>query len=84
MTRRPQIPVVGERLLCDRCRLAHAKVTAVDPSNDDNKYEWEDRAFGYVLVKARRKCQDFGRPRWLTAGNLWKRKCGTCFRDGAS
>ncbi len=50
-----------------------------DPSNDNEKYEFDRRKLRWVLKKVKVECLDCGKKRWVNVENRWKTRCITCF-----
>ncbi len=70
--------------LCAECLPAIVKAASPDPSDEDNKYTFNERALQWELSKVRRACERCGNFRWLSPANQWKRLCITCYRGKQS
>lgn len=67
------------RNICQDCAASLIQAKTPDPSNENNKYEFDLRKREWTLHKIKRACVDCGKNRWLNANNQWKDKCKNCY-----
>ena len=50
-----------------------------DPSNENEKYNFNGNTLKWELDKVRIECPSCHRKRWLNAENRWRKQCKPCY-----
>ncbi|HUT81371.1 MAG TPA: hypothetical protein VMZ29_09235 [Candidatus Bathyarchaeia archaeon] len=67
--------------LCQECYAKVMKEELSDPSNEKEKYYFDDLKCKWVLEKIKLPCEVCGKERWLNADNKWKKMCLRCYKE---
>jgi hypothetical protein len=67
-------------LLCQQCLAAWIKRETPDPSNENEKYLFDNKQYKWILDKVKKACIDCGKKRWLNVENQWKVRCESCYK----
>ncbi|MFB8378108.1 hypothetical protein [Paenibacillus taichungensis] len=67
------------RCICQDCAAAIILSRTPNPSDENNKYEFDFRNRVWKLQKVKKPCVSCGTKRWLNASNQWKDKCKKCY-----
>lgn len=66
--------------LCQECLSEIIKKEIHDPSDENEKYVFDEKELKWKLYKIKKECVDCGKKRWLNAENQWKIRCIKCYR----
>jgi hypothetical protein len=66
--------------LCQKCLSEIVKKETPDPSNENEKYVFDEKESKWKLNKIKKECVDCGKKRWLNVENQWKTQCINCYR----
>lgn len=69
-----------DKNICRRCLSKAIKSENHDPSNSNEKYEFDDLTSKWVISKIKVTCESCNRPRWLNYENRWKTLCLACYK----
>lgn len=72
-----------KKFLCRQCLAKELERNTPNPSNTEEKYEFDAKELKWVLTKIRKKCVNCGRLRWLNSENSWKTQCSKCYNHNA-
>lgn len=67
------------KLYCQSCIVEVYKNQIPNPSNENEKYSFNETSLKWELDKVRIECPSCNRKRWLNAENRWRKKCKTCY-----
>ena len=65
--------------LCKECYVNSIRNDTEDPTNEKEKYIFNNYKMKWELDKVRVVCELCGRPRWLKPENIWKTMCKSCY-----
>ncbi len=68
-------------LVCQKCLADITKKETPNPSNELEKYEFDDKKLAWKLVRVKKPCAACGKPRWLNLENQWKTLCTNCYKQ---
>ncbi|WP_428241549.1 hypothetical protein [Gynuella sp.] len=71
----------GGQNFCKKCLSELVKNNSPDPSNENEKYIFNNQELKWVISKERLKCEVCGKPRWLNYENRWKPMCLACYKN---
>ena len=66
--------------LCKKCSSECIKQKHPNPSNQNEKYTFNEQELKWVLSKVRVICESCSKPRWLNIENSWKKQCLSCYK----
>ncbi|AFQ30603.1 hypothetical protein BK764_14645 [Bacillus thuringiensis serovar israelensis] len=67
------------KLYCQNCIVEVGKNQIPDPSNENEKYNFNGNTLKWELDKVRIECPSCHRKRWLNAENRWRKQCKPCY-----
>ncbi|MEK4105567.1 hypothetical protein NST28_15925 [Paenibacillus sp. FSL R10-2791] len=79
-SRRVQLHEYRGRQLCEECLVNAAKQDKPDPSDKDNKYEFNGDRLEWSLVRVRIPCTTYGKGHLVAVSERgWRTRCKMCY-----
>ncbi|WP_348622571.1 hypothetical protein [Paenibacillus polymyxa] len=80
LSSRLKLQEYGDRLLCEECLVDAAKQDKPDPSDKDNKYEFNRTQLEWSLVRVRIPCTICGKGHLVAVSErYWRTRCKKCY-----